>query len=147
LVRIDSLEVAMTAHNALAILEHELEFLDKGGYDRTVGSRQPAFCMETSADWKPPVIFEDSPVCPKRKYCECNAESDCVLMSLVPMEHRREMREILPCHYIPLNEAGDTISSLSKTVSHDKLESVLRNWLVKNIEKLEPASRSVVAAK
>jgi hypothetical protein len=142
-VRIDSLEVAMTtAHNALAVLKHELEFLDKGGYNRRVGSRQPVFCMETSADWKPPVIFEDSPVCPKKKYCECNPESDCVLMSFVPMEHRRK---VLPCHYIPLNEAADTVSSLSKTTSHGKLESVLRGWLVKSIEKLDP--QNAMAAK
>jgi hypothetical protein len=135
--RLIVLEVAMeNTHNALAALKHELEFLDKGGYRATVGSRQPVFCMETSADWKPALFFEDSPICPKRKYNDCSPDRDCLLMGFVPMEHRHE---IVPCRHIPLNEKGDTIESLSRTVGHDQAESALRTWLVKRINELQPA--------
>jgi hypothetical protein len=124
------------AHNALATLKHELEFLDHGGYKTTVGSRQPVFCMETSADWKPALFFEDSPICPKKKYVDCSPDRDCVLMGFVPMEHRQE---VVPCRHIPLNERGDTVDSLSRTGGHDKVESALRGWLVRTFNELQAA--------
>jgi hypothetical protein len=52
----------------------------------------------------------------------------------VPPE--RQNREI-PCRHIPLNEAGDTIASLSKLATHDQVEAAIRGWLVKEIGKLE----------
>lgn len=123
-----------TEVNALSILKHELEFLDHGGYRESRGGRQPLFCMETEAEWKAKEFFEDSPSCPKKKYCACAAEPDCFLKSKVPAE--RQKTEI-PCRHIPLNEKGDTIASLSKIATHDQVESVIRGWLVKEIGKLE----------
>lgn len=123
-----------TAHNTVLVLQHELEFLDHGGYHRPVASRQPLFCMETSADWKPPLFFEDSPSCPKRKYENCIPERDCALMEFVPVEHRKET---VPCRHIPLNEKGETIESLSKAGKSKEIEAKLRSWLVTTIEKLE----------
>ena len=122
------------AHNTLSVLQHELEFLDHGGYRRPVSSRQPLFCMETSADWKSPLFFEDSPSCPKRKYENCIPERDCALMEFVPVEHRHET---VPCRHIPLNQSGETIESLSKTGKGQAIEGALRSWLVTAIEKLE----------
>jgi hypothetical protein len=90
--------------------------------------------METGASWRKPTFIEDSPSCPKEKYCACNPEGDCVLMSFVPNEHRHDT---LPCHHIPLNEKGETIASLA--TDRDKVEPVLRGWLVKTIEKLQAA--------
>jgi hypothetical protein len=55
-------------------------------------------------------------------------------MSFVPNEHRHDT---LPCHHIPLNEKGETIASLA--TDRDKVEPVLRGWLVKTIEKLQAA--------
>ncbi len=59
-------------HNVLTILRRELEFIDSGGYKMTLGTRQPVFCMETSAEWKKPLFFGDFPVCPKKKYRDCS---------------------------------------------------------------------------
>lgn len=123
-------------HDALTTLKGELEFVNKGGYHALVGRRQPLFCMESGADWKKPVFLEDSPSCPKEKYCACNPEGDCVLLSFVPAEQRHQA---LPCHHIPLNAQGDTIASLEKSGNHSKTEAELKSWLSKNIEKLEPA--------
>src|SRR5215471_8923781 len=116
----------------LATLKQELEFLDHGGYHKPVGYRQPLFCMESGGSCRKPTIFEDSPSCPKEKYCACNPAGDCVLLSFVPQEHRQAA---LPCHHIQLNDKGETIASLIE--EPDRIEPALRVWLTKTIEKLE----------
>jgi len=123
-----------TAEKTLSTLKQELEFLNQGGYQKPIGSRQPLFCMETSAEWRQPSFFEDSPSCPKQRYCPCNPEGDCVLLGFVPGEHRHEA---VPCRHIPLNDQGETINSLDRTTTHEKIEGTLRNWLVKTIERLQ----------
>jgi hypothetical protein len=119
-------------HTPLDTLKKELEFVDHAGYRKPVGSRQPLFCMETGSNWRKPTFIEDSPSCPKEKYCACNPEGDCVLLSFVPSEHKHET---LPCHHIPLNDNGETIATLQ--TDRDKVEPVLRNWLVRTIERLQ----------
>jgi hypothetical protein len=128
-----------TTESVLSILKSELAFLDSGGYRTSVGERQPLFCMETSVSWRHPMFFEDSPSCPKKRYCSCNPESDCVLLSLVPRERQHET---VPCRHIPLNEKGQSIASLSKTASSNEIETILRRWLVKTIESLEESAAS-----
>jgi len=123
-----------TTHDALSTLKHELEFLDHGGYRTPAGGRQPLFCMESETEWRPSLFFEDSPSCPKKRYCECSLDRNCVLMGYVPVEHQQET---VPCRHIPLNERGDTIESLSKTHTRHEVEAVLRGWLVKTIAQLE----------
>lgn len=127
-----------TAGDALSTLKHELEFLDRGGYRRPVGARQPLFCMESGVEWRPPLFFEDSPICPKKKYELCSTERDCVLMGLVPLERRTET---IPCRHIPLNEQGETIENLTgRGATEQQIETALRAWLVKTIAELERAS-------
>ncbi len=121
----------------LATLKQELEFVDHAGYRKPIGSRQPLFCMESGETWRKPVYIEDSPSCSKEKYCACNPEGDCVLMSFVPQDRRHET---LPCHHIPLNEKGETIASLEE--DRERVEPALRGWLVKTIKKLEGSLRS-----
>src|SRR4051812_19051308 len=95
-----------------------------------------SFCMETGAEWRKATFIEDSPSCPKEKYCACNPEGDCVLMGFVPFNRRHET---LPCHHIPLNEKGETIASLEN--HQDKVEPALRNWLLKTIERLQASAK------
>jgi hypothetical protein len=122
------------ANKTLSVLKSELEFLDRGGYRKTVGSRQPLFAMESEPAWHTPVFLEDSPSCPKRKYEDCIPERDCVLMGFVPEQFRHET---VPCLYIPLNAKGDTVESLTKSGRKKEIEPILRAWLVKTIEELE----------
>lgn len=81
----------------LEVLKHELEFVQKGGYD-------------SSTSWRPKFVFEDSPSClnlevqEDRKPC-----SDCVPIALVPPEHRQGN---FPCRHIPLNRAGQTVGEI-----------------------------------
>jgi hypothetical protein len=121
----------------LETLKKELDFVDHAGYRKPIGSRQPLFCMESGVEWKKRTFFEDSPVCPKEKYEACDPQSDCALMRFVPEDLRNET---LPCHYIPLNEQGDTIASLEETGNREKIEAAIRSWVQKNIEKMEADS-------
>jgi hypothetical protein len=121
-------------HDALTTLKGELEFLDRGGYRASLARRQPLFCMESSVDWKKPEFLEDSPSCPKERHCACNPDGDCVLISFVPAEQRRET---VPCRHIRLNEKGQTIDSLEKAGDRREVEAALKTWLIENIKRLE----------
>jgi hypothetical protein len=113
----------------LEVLKAELQFLNSGGY--------------RNGSWRPKFIFEDSPTClnygdsKKTKPC-----SECILMQFVPPEARENK---IPCRHIPLNERGETIESLYRTGTQAELESAVRGWLIREIEKLErvPAPKAV----
>ena len=93
--------------NILEVLKTELDFLEDGGYGRSV--RTP---------WKATSTFLDSPTClnfgdpQRREPC-----AKCPLMSLVPAAQRSNL---LPCHYIPLTKAGDTISAVQGWADQDR---------------------------
>jgi hypothetical protein len=113
----------------LDVLRFELQFLEKGGYGRS--PRQP---------WRAPLIFEDSPTCLNfalpEKVCPC---SDCVLMQLVPEADREKS---IPCDYIVLNEAGETIASLYRSADQPEIETVLKEWLRKTIREVEESRKN-----
>lgn len=112
------------SRNLLSVLKAELEFVEKGGYRSTA-----------RAPWRPHFVFQDSPAClnfdPTRERREC---ADCVLMQLVPVESRAAK---VPCRYIRLNDAGETIDALYRYASQDELEIALRKWLTATIQQLE----------
>jgi hypothetical protein len=83
--------------------------------------------------WRPPLIFEDSPTCPKERCAAC-PETNCVLLSFVPKESRYEA---VPCRYIPLNELGETVDSLYRTGTNEEIEQTLQSWLLTTIQQLE----------
>lgn len=109
--------------NPLQVLRNELEFVRKGGY------REPLV-------WRAPLIFEDSPTCPKEG-CSACPDSDCVLMSFVP---KGCSYEAAPCCHIPLNELGETVDSLYRTGTSEEIEQTLQSWLLKTIRQLEGPS-------
>jgi hypothetical protein len=80
---------------------------------------------------RPPFAFEDSPTCPRYEATTC---PNCELMQFVPSEYRSET---VPCHHIPLNDAGETVDSLHRTGTQEELEEALRNWLTATIKRLE----------
>lgn len=104
----------------LEALKKELEFLESGGYRTALG-------------WLPPLIFEDSPICPKTSYGAC-PDNRCVLMDFVP-ENRRQ--EKIPCRHIPFNESGETLDTLYNTATLTEIEDNLRAWLKSEVGKLE----------
>jgi len=106
--------------NTLQVLKNELEFVQKGGYRAPLG-------------WRLPLIFEDSPTCPRDRLCAC-PESNCVLMGFVPKER---CYETIPCRHIPLNEIGETIDTMYRTGTNEEIEQTLQSWLLKTIHQLE----------
>ena len=116
------LTAAKDDRDILAILESELNFLEKGGYGRSV--RTP---------WLSTSVFQDSPSCfcfPFRDHNET-----CGLMQFVPAERRAEGT---PCHHIPLNAEGDTVDSLAHAGEQgDEVDEVVKNWLRRKIAKIQ----------
>jgi hypothetical protein len=105
----------------LEILKAELDFVEKGGYGRSV--RTP---------WLPTSMFQDSPSC----FCfPLHDHNDtCMLMQFVPVEHREEG---VPCHHIPINEAGETIELLERTGSQEEIDTKVKAWLRGKIAQIE----------
>jgi hypothetical protein len=106
----------------LELLKTELDFIEKGGYGRSV--RTP---------WKPTSSFRDSLTCVNYALPEkTHSCSECHLIDFVP--HGKEKDEV-PCHSIPLNAAGDTAESLEG--DQTKLEETLKEWMRKKIAEIE----------
>lgn len=110
----------------LEVLKFELNFLEQGGYGRSV--RTP---------WKPTSIFQDSISCinfndPDRPH-PCN---ECLLTDFVPDTLKDEG---VPCHHIPLNNKGETVETLERQGTQIELEEALIDWLRTTIQRLEAA--------
>ncbi|MBA3914794.1 MAG: hypothetical protein H0X25_13300 [Acidobacteriales bacterium] len=110
--------------NVLDVLKFELNFLEQGGYGRSVHS-----------PWKPTSVFQDSPSCinfnssEERHPC-----GECLLSQWVPANSQNDP---VPCHHIPLNAEGETIDSLERQASQVELEDKLKDWLRQAIARLE----------
>src|SRR5215471_4115449 len=108
----------------LELLKTELDFIEKGGYGRSV-----------KTPWKPTSSFRDSLICINYALPEkAHPCSECHLIDFVPPDSRAEE---LPCHHIPLNDAGDTVGSLEAQGGEPRLEQALKNWLRSRIAALE----------
>lgn len=114
-----------TAKDRLQVLKGELEFLENGGYRAPLG-------------WRSPLIFEDSPTCPKERWSAC-PHPDCTLLAFVSQESRHEP---VPCRHIPLNERGETLESLYRTGTNEEVEEAVRSWLLRTIQQFEEPRRT-----
>jgi hypothetical protein len=112
--------------DVLDVLKFELDFIEKGGYGRSV--RTP---------WLPTSIFQDSLTClnfgdPDRSQ-PCD---ECLLMALVPPERHSEK---VPCHHIPLTPEGETIHYLERNEAPEVMKEVVKDWLRRMIRIVEEA--------
>ncbi len=116
--------MARDERDILEVLRSELDFIEQGAYGRSV--RTP---------WKSKSIFRDSLTCINYAYPEkVHPCFECHLIDFVPGEHRSEE---LPCHFIPLNDSGDTINAIELEENQQKLEEAVKAWLRTQIEKIE----------
>lgn len=106
-------------------LKLERDFLKDGGYGQSVHT-----------PWKRTKLLWDSVVClnldetVKQHPCE-----ECVLWDWVPEEHQAED---VPCHFIPLNDRGESIATFVEDAKdREDAEEALLEWLNATIEKLE----------
>ena len=110
--------------DTLEVLKAELDFIEKGGYGRSV-----------KTPWQPTSIFQDSPSCINLGDLErTHPCSECLLIDFVPPEARTED---VPCHHIPLNVQGDTIDELEWNENQRETEKIVKNWLSSAISQLE----------
>jgi hypothetical protein len=108
----------------LEILRTELDFIEKGGYGRSV--RTP---------WHEKSVFQDSLSCMNYEQPERPTPcSDCHLIDFVPGESRAQD---VPCHFIPLNESGETLQELESSDNQHHLEEAMKQWLRVQIKELE----------
>ncbi len=116
--------MAKDDRDILELLKFELDFLEHGGYGRSV--RTP---------WKPTSIFQDSLSCinfgdPARtRPC-----SECLLMDFVPPSAQGED---VPCHHIVLNEKGESVDSIERYDNQQEVEDKFKDWLRQTIARLE----------
>ena len=108
----------------LEVLRFELDFLDRGGYGRSV--RTP---------WKWTSTFQHSPSCinfndPGRRH-PCH---DCPLIDFVPSDARTQD---VPCHHIPIGPQGETVSAMERQHDLLDLEAAIRSWLQTTIRRIE----------
>jgi hypothetical protein len=110
--------------DVLEVLKFELNFLEQGGYGRSV--RTP---------WKPTSIFLDSPSCinfnDSGRPHPCK---ECMLSDFVPLKSQEEE---VPCHHIPLNPQGETVYTMERQREQLELEEALKTWLRETIQRIE----------
>jgi hypothetical protein len=106
----------------LKLLREELAFLDRGGYG---GERS----------WKPLSIFLDSPSCPNRFDADRNTPCAQCWLSLFVPDHFRQ--ELPACHFIPLDQAGESIRGTDRKYSPGEIQAKLKTWLQAEIRHLE----------
>jgi uncharacterized small protein (DUF1192 family) len=116
--------MAMDERDILEVLKFELNFLEQGGYGRSVHT-----------PWRPTSIFQDSITClnfgdPARPH-PC---SECLLMQFVPHDLQGEQ---VPCHHIALNDNGETVDSMSAWDTQRELEEQVKRWLRATIQRIE----------
>jgi len=108
----------------LELLKDELDFIEKGGYGRSV--RTP---------WQEKSAFQDSLTCINYGYpYRAHPCSECHLLDFVSPEHYGEE---VPCHFIPLNKNGETIEDLELQDNEAKLEREVKGWLRAKISEIE----------
>ena len=108
----------------LELLKDELDFIEKGGYGRSV--RTP---------WQSKSTFQDSLTCINYAYpYRAHPCNECHLLEFVSPEHRTET---VPCHFIPLNTDGKTIEDLQLRDNEAKLEREVTTWLRARIKEIE----------
>lgn len=108
----------------LEVLREELEFIEQGGYGRSV--RTP---------WKPTSVFEGSLTCLNYGYpYRAHPCGECLLSDFVPPEAQATA---IPCHHIPLDEAGATIEELETADNQNRLEESVKAWLRARIREIE----------
>lgn len=121
--------MATDDRDILELLYEELDFIEKGGYGRSV-----------KTPWKPTSVFQDSLSCLNYGYpYRAHPCSACHLIDFVPAQ---AYGETVPCHHIPLNEDGETVETLETEENQQKKEETVKRWLRDRIRQLEQARAS-----
>jgi len=105
------------------VLRNEAAFFDAGGYGRPFRSQ-----------WRPTLLLRDSPAC--INYCDSGRQNSCRACPLFSLVPSGQQDRLVPCHHIPLNPQGETVTSLYGKGSQELLDQIYRNWLQEKIQYL-----------
>ena len=122
--------MASNQADLIRLLEAELDLIESGGYGLPSGH----------PDQERP-MFHQSLVCINHWFIEGRANEcneDCILMRWVPEQHKQEA---MPCHFIPLNQAGAMVRSFEGNQA--RLEEAVKSWLRKKIHELKLKAGSI----
>jgi len=110
--------------DVLDVLQAELDFIEKGGYGRS--PRTPQQAKSSFADSLTCINYASSK--------DLHPCEECHLIDFVPREARRNE---VPCHFIQLNESGETVEQLEGRDNQQRLEAALRAWLKAKIKEIK----------
>jgi hypothetical protein len=117
----------------LELLQEELAFIEQGGYGRSV-----------STPWLAKSAFQDSLTCINYGYpYRAHPCSECHLLDFVPS---KDYSKPIPCHCIPLNDAGVTIEDLEALDNQSLLEATLKQWLRSTINEIAQSRQPLMPA-
>lgn len=116
--------MAKDDRDILELLKEELAFVEQGGYGRSV--RTP---------WLPKSAFQDSLTC--INYADPNHSRPCTECHLIDFVGSEQLSKEVPCHFIALNEGGETIEDLETQDNQAKLEATLKEWMRSTIRQIE----------
>jgi hypothetical protein len=120
--------MATDDRDILEILKDELVFIEQGGYVRSV--RTP---------WLPKSVFQDSLTCLNYGYpYRAHPCAECRLLDFVEPQDRSQP---VPCHFIPLNDAGKKLEELELEGNESLTINTVKKWLQSKISQIE-AERS-----
>jgi hypothetical protein len=116
--------MAKDDRDILETLKDELVFIEQGGYGRSV--RTP---------WVPKSVFQDSLTCLNYGYpYRAHPCADCRLLDFVGQQ---DHSQTVPCHFIPLNDAGKTIEELELDGNELQTVNTVKKWLQGKINQIE----------
>jgi hypothetical protein len=108
----------------LEVLKAELDFIEKGGYGRSVRTPQT-----------PTSVFRGSLSCLNYGYpYRAHSCVECLLDDFVP---EGKHAAAIPCHHIPLGTEGETVAGLEAEDNQSKLEERVKTWLRAKIKEIE----------
>jgi hypothetical protein len=120
--------MAKDDRDILEILKDELAFIEQGGYGRSV--RTP---------WVPKSVFQDSLTCLNYGYpYRAHPCAECRLLDFVGAQDHSQP---VPCHFIKLDDAGNTLEELELEGNESRTVSTVKKWLQGKISQIE-AERS-----
>lgn len=108
----------------LQAAKRELGFFDARGYGRPFRS-----------EWRSTLLLRDSPVCINfNSTGRQHSCSECPFFPLIPPDDREG---IVPCHNIPLDKSGATISAFYRKGTQQALDQRYRDWLCNLIQEFD----------
>ena len=122
--------VSEDVRDVVDVLRYELNFLEQGGLERLGPEASPFLSTMTCLNFDLPL--------------RSHACHECLLYDFVPQEARLNDN---PCHFIPLNDKGATIATLTGLGDQRLLRDEVGNWLRTKIAQIESGAVPVSAEK